>query len=75
MDETQWQVSLRCPECFATYEMALSQDKVNQFSYTIEEGFQQLLEAVDELDHEAFETDCNVFIYALRSGNVYPMDF
>lgn len=75
MDEEAWQVSMRCPECFARYEMTLSQDQVNRFSYTLEEGFQQLLEAVEQLDHEAFECDCHTFIEALRSGNLYPMDF
>lgn len=66
---------MRCPECFVTYEASLSQDQVNRFSYTIEEGFQQLLEAVDQLDHEAFETECRAFIEAIRSDNLYPMDF
>ncbi|MHB8870236.1 MAG: hypothetical protein ACYC6T_08345 [Thermoleophilia bacterium] len=75
VDEALWQVAMRCPECFATYEMALSQDQVNKFSYTIEEGFQQLLEAVDQLDQESFEIEARAFIQALQSGNLYPMDF
>ena len=75
VDEQRWQVSMRCPECYEAYDVVLEQDEVNEFSYHLEHGFQCLLEAVDQLDQEAFETECETFIAAVRADGVYPMDF
>jgi hypothetical protein len=75
VDDSEWRVTLRCPECYRGYDVSLTQDQVNEFSYLIEEGFRCLLEAVDRLDHEAFETECEAIIGALRSDNLFPMDF
>jgi len=75
MDDSTWQVTVRCPECYVRYDVTLDQDQVNRLSYALEGGFQQLLEEVDRLDHEAFEEDCRALIHALRSDSIYPMDF
>ena len=75
LDDEHWQVTIRCPECFDTYDVVLSQEEVNALSYKLEEGFQCLLDAVDELDRETFEAECLVFIEAVWSDNIYPMDF
>lgn len=75
VDEQRWEVSLRCPECFALYDVTLEQDDVNQFSYQLEQGFQSLLDGIDKLDHESFQSRCETFIAALWAGGIYPMDF
>jgi hypothetical protein len=71
----RWQVSMRCPECYAVYDLALEQDDVNEFSYQLEHGFQCLLEAIEQLDHQAFECACETFISAMWADAVLPMDF
>lgn len=75
VEEQRWGVSLRCPECFALYDVTLEQEDVNQFSYQLEQDFQSLLDAIDTLDHEDFESRCTAFIAALWSDGIYPMDF
>ncbi|MCZ7663999.1 MAG: hypothetical protein M5U22_14210 [Thermoleophilia bacterium] len=75
VDDEHWEVTLRCPECFESYAMVLTQEDVNALSYSLEEGFQSLLDAVDQLDREAFEAECQQFIEAVWSNNIYPMDF
>jgi len=75
MDDSEWRVTLRCPECYRAYDVSLTQDQVKEFASIIEEGFRRLLDLMNQLDYEAFETDCEAIIGALRSGNLYPMDF
>ncbi|MHB9148968.1 MAG: hypothetical protein ACYC33_02605 [Thermoleophilia bacterium] len=75
VDDSQWLVSVRCPECYRGYEVSLTQEQVKELSYVVEEGFRSLLEVIDQLDHEAFEGECETIIEALRSDNLYPMDF
>jgi hypothetical protein len=71
----RWQVSMRCPECSAAYDLALEQEDVNEFSYQLEHGFQCLLEAIEHLDHQAFADECQTFIAAVWADAVLPMDF
>lgn len=66
---------MRCPECYVVYDLALEQEDVNEFSYQIEHGFQCLLEAIDHLDQESFEGECEIFIAAVWADAVFPMDF
>jgi len=74
-DEEHWKVHVRCPECHTRYEMVLDQDQINDFSYSLESAFQCLLEAIEELDREVFQSECEQFIAALKSDHVMPMDF
>ncbi len=75
IDDSAWRVTLRCPECYRGHAVTLTQDQVTEFSHVVEEGFRCLLEVLDRLDHEAFESECELIISALRGGNLYPMDF
>jgi hypothetical protein len=75
VDEQQWVVEVRCPECDTNYELALDQEQINDFSYSLECAFQSLLDAIEEIDREVFVTECEQFIAALWSDNVQPMDF
>lgn len=75
VDDSQWRVSIRCPECYRGYEVSLTQEQMIDLSYVVEEGFRCLLEVMDQLDHEAFEAECESIIGALRSDNLFPMDF
>lgn len=75
VDEHRWKVSMRCPECYAVYDLALEPEHVNEFSYQLEHGFQCLLEAIDQLDQQAFASECETFIAAVRADAVFPMDF
>ena len=70
-----WSVEMRCPECHSHWEALLDQEEVNQYSYHMEHGFQCLLESLEQMDHEAFRGECESFIAAVWSDNVYPMDF
>jgi hypothetical protein len=70
-----WLVLLRCPDCESVYELGLGQEEVNQFSLDLESGFHSLLEALEALDREAFQSECEIFIAAVQAGQVYPMDF
>lgn len=75
VEEHRWRVSMRCPECCSLYDLALEQEDVNEFSYQLEHGFQCLLEAIDYLDQQAFECECETFIAAVWADAVFPMDF
>ena len=70
-----WWVTLRCPECFRNYDKKLTQEQVHEFTLEIEDGFRLLLEAIEQLDQEAFEAECQLIIKALNDDNLYPMDF
>jgi len=75
LNDFGWQVTLRCPECWETYTLILDQEDVNDFSYYLENAFTSLLETIEELDQEAFESDCECFIIAVWENNILPMDF
>ena len=75
IDEQHWIVEVRCPECGSHYELTLDQEQINDFSYALECAFQSMLDAIEEIDHEVFVTECEQFIAALWSENVQPMDF
>lgn len=75
VDDREWEVRIRCPECYKDYAVSLSHDQVSDLSYAVEDGFRCLLDALDELDHEIFEKECEAIINALRTNNLYPMDF
>lgn len=71
----RWRVSMRCPECSAVYDLALEQHDIHELSYELEHGFQCLLEAIDQLDQQAFASECETFIAAVWAGALFPMDF
>ncbi len=75
LDERSWEVVVRCPECWESYPVVLDQDDVNEFSYFLESAFKTMLDAIKELDHEAFEADCERFATALWANHVLPEDF
>ena len=53
-DKSHWRVRLWCPECGHELTALLGQAQINHLSMAIEEGFAVMLEALAELDGDAF---------------------
>src|SRR5680860_1198370 len=75
LDDEHWQICMRCPECLHIEQLILDDVEVSRLSYHVEDCFQQLLDALEELEQEDFELTCHLFIQAIQANGIYPMDF
>ena len=75
LDFFTWKITVSCPNCQRVEDLVLTEDEVRDLYNSVQLGLQSMKAALKEMEKEAFETECRTLITALRSGNVYPMDF
>jgi len=70
-----WRVTVSCPNCHQVTDVVLLEDEVRALYQSLESGVHELEMALEERERESFESECLMFIRALHSNSVYPMDF
>lgn len=68
-------VTVRCPECFRTAVLHVTQDQANRFLNSLDEAKHNLQQTAEVLDREVFKDTCESFTRALRAGLIDPADF
>ena len=71
----RWRVSLRCPNCEHRAEGVFSQECVDRFDESLDEGTGALVADLKRLEHAAMIEDVERFIGALLAGAILPEDF
>ena len=75
VDKAHWRVRLWCPECGHDLTAVLDQAQVSYLSFTIEEGFAVMLEALAEFDEEAFGETFLDLLRRFHETQSKPADF
>ncbi|HEX2017149.1 MAG TPA: hypothetical protein VGN69_10670 [Solirubrobacteraceae bacterium] len=74
-DATQWEVSLRCPNCEWTGTGVYDQSVVERFDSELDRGTEALVRDLQSLARANMEEDVERFITALNEGHLLPSDF
>jgi hypothetical protein len=73
--ETDWHLTLRCPNCEWTGEGVFAQAAVEQLDVELDNGTQVLVRDLRQLMHANMEEEVDRFVTALHGGHIWPMDF
>jgi hypothetical protein len=71
----EWQLLVRCPECFAQGSLYLDDIRARQFQNLLDEATREIEEYADYLDRQSFKESMDSFVQALRKDLICPMDF
>lgn len=71
----EWDIVVRCPECFCVTVVRCTDDQVHLFQNMLEAASRELAESADMLDRQVFKETCDRFARALRTDQICPMDF
>ena len=72
---TQWEVSLRCPNCEWTHLGMYAQAVVDRFDEALDHGTECLVDDLTRLTQANMEDEVERFSAALASDAIWPMDF
>ena len=72
---SQWQLELHCPNCEWEGGGVYSQDQVERFEDTLEEGVQDILRDLQRLTHANMTAEVARFTAALHADVILPEDF
>jgi hypothetical protein len=73
--ETEWALTLRCPNCEWVGEGTFDQGAVEQLDVELDNGTQVLVRDLRQLMHANMEDEVERFVTALHGGHIWPMDF
>jgi hypothetical protein len=73
--ETEWALTLRCPNCEWVGEGTFDQRTVEQLDVELDNGTQVLVRDLRQLMHANMEEEVERFLTALHGGHIWPMDF
>ncbi|MDQ6914338.1 MAG: hypothetical protein M3155_00830 [Actinomycetota bacterium] len=73
--ETEWALTLRCPNCEWVGEGTFEQGAVEQLDVELDNGTQVLVRDLRQLMHANMEEEVERFAAALHGGHIWPMDF
>ena len=74
-DRSQWEVSLRCPNCEWTTTGVFPDDLIQNFDETLDRGTEALIDDLRQLARANMEDDVARFVEALHGGHLLPEDF
>jgi hypothetical protein len=72
---SQWQLGLHCPNCNWEGGGVYSQDEIERFEDTLEEGVQDILRDLQRLTHANMTAEIARFAEALHADLILPEDF
>jgi hypothetical protein len=75
VESGQWELELRCPNCYWTDDGVYGLDQVEQLEEKLDEGVEAVLADLQRLAHANMEDQVDRFIAALRAGQILPEDF
>jgi hypothetical protein len=74
-DETNWEVTLRCPNCEWGTVGVWSQDVVDRFDEELDRGTEALVRDLKRLTRANMEEEVERFTRALQADAILPEDF
>ena len=74
-DETNWEVSLRCPNCEWQTIGIFAQHVVDRFDEELDRGTEALVRDLKRLTRANMEDEVDRFVRALQAGAILPEDF
>jgi hypothetical protein len=72
---SQWEVTLRCPNCEWIATDVFEQDLVDQFDEELDAGTQELVSDLERLARANMEEAVERFVAALQDDHIVPSDF
>jgi hypothetical protein len=72
---TQWEVTLRCPNCLWIATDIFEQEVVDKFDEELDSGAQELARDLERLSRANMEEAVERFAAALRDDHILPSDF
>lgn len=75
VSRTQWEVSLRCPNCEWHHVGVYDQDVVDHFDDELDRGTSTVVRDLKRLTRANMEEEVDRFTAALHSDALWPMDF
>jgi hypothetical protein len=72
---TDWEVTLRCPNCEWNGTGVFSQDAVERFDEELDRGTEQLVRDLKRMMHANMEDEIERFVHALEADHILPDDF
>jgi hypothetical protein len=74
-DQTNWEVTLRCPNCEWSETGVFDQETVERFDEELDRGTDQLVDDLKRLIYANMEEQIDRFCEALGNDHVLPEDF
>ncbi len=74
-ERSQWEVSLRCPNCEWTLTDTFGEALIQRFDETLDQGTEALVADLRTLSRANMEDDVERFVAALNAEYVLPEDF
>jgi hypothetical protein len=74
-NDDRWELELRCPNCEWFDRAVHTQDEVERFDETLNNGTDALIESLETLSRENMEADIEAFVRALDADLIEPFDF
>jgi hypothetical protein len=74
-EDDRWELELRCPNCEWFDRAVHTQDEVERFDETLNNGTDALIESLETLSRENMEADIEAFVRALEADLIEPFDF
>ena len=74
-DGDRWELELRCPNCEWGERSVHGQKAVERFDEVLNEGTDELIEALERLARENMQADIDRFVRALDTDLIQPFDF
>jgi hypothetical protein len=71
----QWQLDLHCPNCDWAGEGVYSQQQIERFEDTLEDGVQNILDDLKRLTYANMTAEVEAFAAALQADLILPEDF
>jgi hypothetical protein len=75
VDEGNWWLEVRCPECSARYDLLVPRACAEQFEHELDAAHAQLKARVDLFAAIRMTSWAEAFARALEAGAIQPMDF
>jgi hypothetical protein len=73
--DDQWELVLRCPNCWWTSEGVYTQAQVHELEDRLDEGLAEMLRDLQRLTHANMAEEMDRFVAALHADFILPEDF
>jgi hypothetical protein len=73
--EEQWELTLECPNCFATRQGVFEETLVHELEDRLDEGLTQMLADLMRLAQANMADEIDRFVGALQANLILPEDF
>jgi hypothetical protein len=73
--EDRWELTLQCPNCFATRQGTYEETQVHELEDRLDEGLTEMLTDLTRLSQANMADEIDRFISALEADVILPEDF